>query len=119
MTRYPRRGRSGTSLLEALAAITLLTIGALGVAATGVASLRLETSADRRWRAASTVGNRLEQLHRSGCLSSAGTDSSLSVYAVWHATAAQSFQEIVDTVVVADRLAARPLTEVIQSAAPC
>jgi Tfp pilus assembly protein PilV len=119
VTKHPRRRRHGTSLIEALAAITILSIGALGIAATGVASLRLETSADRRSRAASAVSNRLELLHRGGCVASSGVDSALSVSAAWHTTLTDSIQDIVDSVSVLDRLANRPLREVIQSAAPC
>lgn len=119
MTKHTRRRRDGIGLIEALAAITLLSIGALGIAATGVASLRLETAADRRSRAASTISNRLELLHRGGCVSSSGTDSALSVSAAWYTTAGDSIQEIVDSVSILDRLAGRPRTEVIQSAAPC
>jgi len=39
--------------------------------------------------------------------------------AAWHAVVADSIQSVVDSLVIPDRLAARPLTEVIQSAAPC
>jgi len=118
VTKHQHR-RHGTSLVEALAAIILLSVGALGVAATGVASLRLETSADRRSRAATAVSNRLELLHRGGCLSSSGTDTALSVSAAWHTVVADSIQSVVDSLVIADRLARRPHTEVIQAAAPC
>lgn len=119
MTKHHCRRRRGTSLIDALAAIILLSIGALGIAATGVASLRLNTSADRRSRAAMAVSNRLELLHRGGCRSSSGFDSALSVSAAWHTVVADSVQEVVDSLVIADRLAGRSLTEVIQSAAPC
>ncbi|HKT09456.1 MAG TPA: hypothetical protein VJR24_16270 [Gemmatimonadaceae bacterium] len=119
MTKHRHRRRHGTTILEALAAIILLSIGALGIAATGVASLRLETTADRRSRAASAVSNRLELLHRGGCNSSSGSDSARGVSAAWHASVSDSVQEIVDSVTVVDRLAGRPLQEVIQSAAPC
>ena len=119
MTKHLCPRRRGASLIEALAAITLLSIGALGIAATGVASVRLEISADRRSRAASAVSNRLELLHRGGCVSSSGTDSGLSVSAAWHAVPADRMQQIVDSVSVVDRLVARPLTEVVQTAAPC
>lgn len=119
MTKHRHRRRHGTTILEALAAIILLSIGALGIAATGVASLRLETTADRRSRAASAVSNRLELLHRGGCVSSSGSDSARGVSAAWHASVSDSVQEIVDSVSVVDRLAGRPLQEVIQSAAPC
>jgi Tfp pilus assembly protein PilV len=118
VTKHHHR-RHGTSLVEALAAIILLSVGALGIAATGVASLRLETSADQRSRAATAVSNRLELLHRGGCRSSSGTDTALNVLAAWHAVVADSIQNVVDSLVIPDRLAARPLTEVIQSAAPC
>jgi len=114
-----QRLRHGTSLVEALAAIILLSVGALGIAATGVASLRLETSADERSHAATVVSNRLELLHRGGCRPSSGTDTALSVSADWHTVVADSIQSVVDSLVIADRLAGRPLIEVIQSAAPC
>lgn len=119
MTKHLCPRRRGTSLIEAIAALTLLSIGALGIAATGVASVRLETSADRRSRAAWAVSNRLEMLHRGGCVSSSGTDSALSVSAAWHTVAADSIQQIVDSASVVDHLVARPHTEVVQTAAPC
>ncbi len=119
MTKHTHCRRNGISLIEALAAIALLSIGALGIAATGVASLRLETAGDRRSHAASIVSNRLELLHRDGCVASSGTDSALSVSAAWYTVATDSIQEIVDSVSIVDRLAGRPRTEVIQSAAPC
>ena len=119
MTKHLCRRRRGTTLIEALAAVTLLSIGALGIAATGIASLRLETSADRRSRAAWAVSNRLELLHRGGCVSSSGTDSARSVSAAWHTVAVDSIQQIVDSASVVDHLVARPHTEVIQAAAPC
>lgn len=119
MTTHLCPRRRGASLIEALAALTLLSVGALGIAATGVASLRLETSADRRSRVASAVSNRLELLHGGGCVSPSGTDSALSISAKWHTIATDSIQQIVDSVSVVDRLIARPHTEVIQAAAPC
>ena len=119
MTKYPLRCRNGSSLVEALAAITLLCIGALAITTTGVASLRLETGADRRSRAAASVSTRLELLHHSGCLSSSGTDSALGVHATWHTAAIDSIQKTIDSVLITDRLAARPVREVIESAAPC
>jgi Tfp pilus assembly protein PilV len=119
VTTYARRCLTGTSLVEALAAITVLSIGALGIVATGIDGLRLETSAGRRSRAASAISNRLELVHSAKCVSSAGTDSTLGVSATWRTTAVDSIQEVLDSVLVTDGLAARPLTEVVQSAAPC
>lgn len=115
--RCHRRG--GTSVVEALAAITLLGVGVLAIAATGAASLRLETSANRRAHAASSVSTRFELLHRAGCASSAGADSALGVSAVWRSIGVDSVQQSVDSVVIVDRLSAHPITEVIKSAAPC
>lgn len=115
--RCHRRG--GTSVVEALAAITLLGVGVLAIAATGAASLRLETSANRRAHAASSVSTRFELLHRAGCASSAGADSALGVSAVWRSIGVDSVQQSVDSVVIVDRLAAHPITQVFKSAAPC
>ena len=118
MTKNAHRPRDGTSLIEALASITLLTVGALGIAATGVASLRLETSAAQRATAARIAGSRLEFLHRA-CASASGTDTGRGISAAWHTTARGGIQEIVDSVVFLDRLAGVPRTDVIESAAPC
>lgn len=119
MTNHSRCRRNGAALIEAIAAITLLGVGALAITATGVASLRLETSADRRSRAASSVSTRFELLRRGGCVSSSGNDSALGVSATWRSIAVDSVRESIDSVVIVDRLAARPSTEVIETAAPC
>lgn len=119
VSKHLCRPREGTSLVEALTAITLLTVGALGIAATGVASLRLETSAHQRARAASIVGTRIELLHHTGCGASSGTDSAQGVSAIWHATPADDVQDIVDSIVVVDRLAPESGTQVVRAVAPC
>ena len=118
MTKNPRCLRDGTSLIEALVSITLLTVGLLGIFATGVASMRLEASAAQHSTAARLVTSRLELLHRA-CASASGTDTTRDISSAWYTLAADSMQEIVDSVEVLDRLARVPHTDVIESAGPC
>jgi len=108
----------GTALVEALVAVVVLTIGALALAATGVANVRLEFSAARRVAASTLVTNRLEQL-RLRCGASSGTDSGTGIAAYWRATTSGGTQELFDSMAVVDFLGRPPHVHVALSAAPC
>lgn len=118
MTKNTRSPRDGTSLIEALVSITLLTVGLLGIVATGVASMRLEASAAQHSHAARLAASRLEFLH-GACASASGTDTARDISSAWHTAAADSIQETIDSVTVLDRLARVAHTDVIESAGPC
>ncbi|HKV52960.1 MAG TPA: hypothetical protein VJO52_17315 [Gemmatimonadaceae bacterium] len=96
----------------------LLTVGALALAATGVANLRLELSAARRNGAAALAATRLEQL-RSHCASAAGTDSLPGIAIAWRASASDGVLTLIDSVLLVESPGRAPHTESLWSASPC
>lgn len=117
LTRFSP-SRSGFTLVEVLVALVMLTVGALALAATGVANLRLELTAARRVAGAALATTRLEQL-RSKCSPSSGNDSAAGITAAWHASASSGVQDLLDSMVLVESPGHAPHIDVIRSGAPC
>lgn len=113
-TNNPR----GFALVEALVAVVLLTVGALALAATGVANLRLELSAARRNAAATLATTRLEQL-RSHCVASTGADTLPGITTAWRASVSDGVLELFDSLTLVEFPGRAPHTESVWSASPC
>lgn len=100
-------------------ALTVFAGGVLALAATGVASLRLETMADRRQRAAALVLERIEQLRSGGCATDAGADSAPGVAAHWRLDRSVRLTELSDSVLIHERAGHAPRRERVRGAVPC
>ncbi len=77
------RRQAGFSLAELLVAVTLLSVGALALAGTAAAVLRLLATGGVRAAAAVLVESHLELVRATRCTPSAGADTISGVVARW------------------------------------
>ena len=66
--RRSSRSRPGTSIVEVLVALVLLSVGLLGVAGNGAIAMRASSAAARERRAAQRAADRVAALRAQGCL---------------------------------------------------
>lgn len=118
MLGRPTHVTRGFALVEALIAVILLSVGALAFAATGVANLRLESTAARRNAVATLASARLEQL-RLHCAPSAGTDTLPGISGTWRASPSDGVVELLDSITFVEVPGHAPRVGSIRSASPC
>ena len=66
--RRTPRSRRGTSIVEVLVALVLLSVGLLGVAGNAAIAMRAASTAARERRAAQRAADRVAELRAQGCL---------------------------------------------------
>jgi len=66
--RRAPRSRTGTSIVELLVALVLLSVGLLGVAGNAAIAMRAASAAARERRAAQRAADRVAELRARGCL---------------------------------------------------
>ena len=84
--RRADRGRTGTSIVEVLVALVLLSVGLLGVAGNGAIAVRAASAAARERRAAQRAADRVALLRAQGCAVARGgllVDSSAALTERW------------------------------------
>lgn len=114
-----RHRRRAFSLVEVLVALVLFAGGLLALGTTAVSSLRLESMAVHRQRAAALVLDRAERLRSAGCASAAGTDSASGVAVHWRIDRASRLTEFFDSAIIRDVPGAAPRRERVRGALPC
>ena len=84
--RRAPRSRTGSSIVEVLVALVLLTVGLLGVAGNGAIAARASSAAARERRAAQRAADRVALLRAQGCAAASDgalTDSSAALTERW------------------------------------
>ena len=98
----PERAPAGFTLVEVIVALTLLSVGVLAVAASGLAAARLITSAHRSEFVNSTALTLADSLGAAGAVGSGHLETA-DVYLTWSSTL--SADSLLRTIVVRGRSA--------------
>ncbi len=115
-----RRTAAGFTLAECLVAITLFSVGLLGLAGTELAVERLGAAGVQRARAAAIAWSRLEELRSRPCAArTSGVSATNGIIDRWTTVTANGATTAQDSVSVPTTAGRAPVVFVLESAFPC
>jgi prepilin-type N-terminal cleavage/methylation domain-containing protein len=115
-----RRAAAGFTLAECLVAITLFSVGLLGLASTELAVERLGAAGVQRARAAAIAWSRLEELRSQPCAARAsGVSATNGIIDRWSIVTADGATTAQDSVTLPAAAGRAPVVFALESAFPC
>jgi prepilin-type N-terminal cleavage/methylation domain-containing protein len=119
-TSARRPAQVGFTLLELLVALTLLSVGLLGIASTTLFTARMQSAGDARSLAAALAESRVEIVRATQCVVASGDSSIGTIAEHWGVVPiGGTTGELADTIGIPAATSGTRQLEVFRSAVPC